>query len=87
VLGAPIKKQQLVEQVLAERGVGVDRALLIGDGARDFEVCQRLGMHFVYLDEYSEWDGAAEALAEASDVRWANRWSDVLEAAGFGDGD
>lgn len=85
VLGAPIKKQQLVESVLAERGVEPGLALLIGDGARDFEVCQQLGMHFVYLHEYSEWDGAAEALAEAPDVSWANRWSDVLLAAGFGD--
>jgi len=86
VLGAPVKKQELVERVLAERGVGVDAALLIGDGARDFEVCQRLGMHFVYLNEYSEWEGAAEALADAPDVRWANRWSELLVAAGFADG-
>jgi len=87
VLGAPIKKQQLVENVLAYRGLGPDAAVLIGDGARDFEVCQRLGMHFVYLHEYSEWDGAALALADAPDVSWANRWSELLEAAGFGDGE
>jgi len=83
VLGAPIKKLQLVETVLAARGVPVDEALLIGDGARDFEACRTLGMHFVYLHEHSEWDGARAALAEASDVRWAETWTDLLAAAGL----
>ena len=83
VLGAPIKKQQLVETVLAERGVAVNEALLIGDGARDFEVCQTLGMHFVYLHEHSEWDGAPEALARAPRVSWAPSWTDLLVAAGL----
>lgn len=83
VLGAPIDKQRLVESVLAARGVCVDQALLIGDGARDFEVCQALGMHFVYLQEHSEWDGAFEALAGAPDVSWAETWDDLLHAAGL----
>ncbi len=82
VLGAPIKKLQLVESQLAARGVGVDEALLIGDGARDFEVCKTLGMRFVYLHEHSEWDGAHETLAAAADVRWAETWAELLEAAG-----
>lgn len=83
VLGAPIKKLELVETVLAERGVGVNEALLIGDGARDFEVCQTLGMHFVYLHEHSEWDGAPEVLARAPGVSWAATWTDLLVAAGL----
>lgn len=82
VLGAPTKKLRLVESVLAARGVRVDEALLIGDGARDFEVCRTLGMHFVYLDEHSEWDGAREALALAPDVEWADSWAELLAAAG-----
>ncbi|HEU5076538.1 MAG TPA: HAD hydrolase-like protein [Polyangiaceae bacterium] len=83
VLGAPTDKQHLVESVLAARGVHVDEALLIGDGARDFEVCQTLGMHFVYLHEHSEWDGAFEALAQAPNASWAKTWDDLLEAAGL----
>lgn len=82
VLGAPIKKQQLVETVLATRRVRVDEALLIGDGARDFEVCRTLGMRFVYLHEHSEWDGAPEALADAPNARWAQSWAELLQAAG-----
>lgn len=85
VLGAPIKKLQLVETVLAARGVSVDEALLIGDGARDFEVCRTLGMQFVYLHEHSEWDGAPETLAEASNARWAETWAELLFAAGLVD--
>lgn len=83
VLGAPIKKQQLVETVLHARGVRVDEALLIGDGRRDFEVCHELGMRFVYLHEHSEWDGAGSALAEAADVSWAESWAELLRAAGL----
>lgn len=83
VLGAPTKKLELVQSVLQKRGVRARDALLIGDGARDFEVCQTLRMPFVYLHEYSEWDHAVEVLSGGSNVSWAHSWDDLLRAAGL----
>ena len=80
ILGSPRPKLELVAGVLAERGCAPENALLIGDGAMDFEVSQRLGLHFVYLAQYSEWTGAETALAGASNVSIMSRWSDLLAA-------
>jgi len=82
VLGAPTKKLDLVKTVLAARGVRARDTLLIGDGARDFEVCQTLRIPFIYLHQYSEWDHAVEVLSGGSNVSWAQTWDDLLRAAG-----
>lgn len=83
VLGAPIKKLDLVKTVLEARGLRARDTLFIGDGARDFEVCQTLRMPFVYLHQYSEWDHAVEVLSGGSNVSWAQSWDDLLRAAGL----
>jgi phosphoglycolate phosphatase-like HAD superfamily hydrolase len=80
ILGSPRAKLDLVRGVLAERGCPASEALLIGDGAMDFRVCQELGMQFIYLAELSEWQGAARALARAPRVAVAPRWRDLSRA-------
>lgn len=83
VLGAPTPKLDLVRQVLQRVGATPDEALLVGDGSRDFEVCRALGVHFVYLAEYSDWKGASAALSGADNVTRAPDWPWLLEAFGF----
>lgn len=78
ILGSPRTKLDLVSGVLAERHCPPEQALLIGDGAMDFKVSQQLGLHFVYLAQFSEWTGAAAALAGASAVSVAPSWADLL---------
>lgn len=80
ILGSPRPKLDLVRGVLAERRCAPERALLIGDGAMDFKVSQTLGLHFVYLAQFSEWTGAEAALAGATNVTIKRRWSDLLSA-------
>lgn len=80
ILGSPERKLKLVEGVLKRHGVPAHEALLVGDGARDYEVCQRLGMPFVFLNEHSDWDRAREVLGADPRITWADSWSEVLEA-------
>jgi phosphoglycolate phosphatase-like HAD superfamily hydrolase len=82
ILGSPVPKQELVSGVLAAQQCPPERALLIGDGAMDFRVCQALGIHFVYLAEYSEWLGASEQLAHAEPVSVAPTWQELLAGLG-----
>ena len=67
-------------EVLAARGCAPNDALLIGDGAMDFRVCRELGMHFVYLAEYSEWLGAEAALEGAPHVSVAASRDELTRA-------
>jgi phosphoglycolate phosphatase-like HAD superfamily hydrolase len=83
ILGSPKTKRQLVQGVLEEQRVAADEALLIGDGARDYEVCRELGMHFVYLAAYSEWDAARQVLACSKAVTWGDDWPSLLAASGI----
>jgi phosphoglycolate phosphatase-like HAD superfamily hydrolase len=78
--GSPPPKRELVENVLAEQSCAPGDALLIGDGAMDFQVSQALGIHFIYLAEFSEWTGAREALAGAPRVSVAESWTDLTRA-------
>jgi phosphoglycolate phosphatase-like HAD superfamily hydrolase len=82
VLGSPAPKLELVSTVLAARRCPPERALLIGDGAMDFRVAQALGIHFVYLAQYSEWLGAPEQLATAEPVSVAETWQELLSGLG-----
>jgi phosphoglycolate phosphatase-like HAD superfamily hydrolase len=82
VLGSPRPKLELVSAVLAARRCPPEHALLIGDGAMDFRVAQALGIHFVYLAQYSEWLGAPEQLAEAEPVSVAETWQELLSGLG-----
>ncbi|HWO11920.1 MAG TPA: HAD hydrolase-like protein [Polyangiaceae bacterium] len=78
ILGSPRTKLELCQGVLAERRCPPSDAILIGDGAMDFRVCRELGIHFVYLEQFSEWAGAEAALAGAAGVSIASRWDDLL---------
>ena len=78
ILGSPRTKLELCAGVLAERRCRPSDAILIGDGAMDFRVCQELDIHFVYLSEFSEWAGADAALSGAPGVSVASRWDDLL---------
>jgi len=80
ILGSPRTKLELVTGVLAECRCRPSEALLIGDGSMDFQVSQELGMHFIFLAEFSEWTNPAAALAGASGVSVAHTWKDLLEA-------
>jgi phosphoglycolate phosphatase-like HAD superfamily hydrolase len=79
VHGSPRPKLELVETVLDRLGCDASEALLIGDGAGDFQVATTLGLPFVYLAQYSEWRSARERLADAP-VYWADDWNDLLGA-------
>lgn len=78
--GSPRPKRELVETVLAARRCAPSEALLIGDGAMDFRVSQELGIHFVYLAEFSEWTGARDALHAAPAVSVAETWADLTRS-------
>jgi hypothetical protein len=45
-------------------------------------VAQALGIHFVYLAQYSEWLGAQEQLAAAEPVSVAETWQELLSGLG-----
>jgi phosphoglycolate phosphatase-like HAD superfamily hydrolase len=78
ILGSPRAKLELCAGVLAEQRCKPSDAILIGDGAMDFRVCQELDIHFVYLSQFSEWAGADAALSGAPGVSVASRWEDLL---------
>jgi phosphoglycolate phosphatase-like HAD superfamily hydrolase len=80
LLGSPRPKLDLVAGVLRQRQCPPSEALLIGDGAMDFRVCQELGLQFIYLGEFSEWRGAPAALARDPRVAIAPRWADLSRA-------
>ncbi|HTV17308.1 MAG TPA: HAD family hydrolase [Polyangiaceae bacterium] len=80
IQGSPRPKRELVESVLAARGCPPSEALLIGDGSMDFRVCRELDMEFVFLAEYSDWDGARAALAHAPRVSVAQGWDELTRA-------
>jgi phosphoglycolate phosphatase-like HAD superfamily hydrolase len=82
VLGSPTPKLELVSGVLAARRCPPECAVLIGDGAMDFRVALALGIHFVYLAQYSEWLGAQEQLAAAEPVSVAETWQELLSGLG-----
>lgn len=83
VLGSPTPKLELVQNVLAREGCRPEQALLIGDGAMDFRVAQELGIHFVYLAEFSEWSGAEAALRGARGASRAESWAALRRGLGF----
>ena len=80
ILGSPRTKLELVTGVMAERRCRPSEALLIGDGSMDFHVSQELGMHFIFLAEFSEWTHATSALAGAPGVSVAHSWKELLDA-------
>ncbi len=80
IQGSPRPKHELVAKVLSEHGCAPGDALLIGDGAMDFRVSQELGIHFVYLAQFSEWTDARARIAGAQGVSVAETWADVLSA-------
>jgi phosphoglycolate phosphatase-like HAD superfamily hydrolase len=80
IQGSPRPKLELVQRVLQQQRCPAQEALLIGDGSMDFRVSQQLGLHFVYLAEFSEWTGAQEALAGAPSLSVAASWADLLQA-------
>jgi len=78
VRGSPTTKLDHVRRILTERGAPPATALFIGDGGGDYQVCRTLGMPFIYLNQYSEWTGAAETLANAPATLWVETWSALL---------
>jgi phosphoglycolate phosphatase-like HAD superfamily hydrolase len=82
VRGSPTTKLDHVRRILAGRAAPPGTALFIGDGGGDYDVCRTLGVPFIYLNQYSEWTGAAEALAEAPATLRAETWSELLALLG-----
>jgi phosphoglycolate phosphatase-like HAD superfamily hydrolase len=78
--GSPRPKRALVEKVLAAQACAPSEALLIGDGAMDFRVSQELGIHFIYLAEFTEWTGARAAIATGKAVSVAESWAELTRA-------
>ena len=63
ICGSPTSKLSHVKRILEEHGCPAERALFIGDGGGDFDVARRLGLPFIYIDQYSEWRAAKAWLA------------------------
>ena len=82
ILGSPTPKLELVCEVMRNMKVGPRESLLIGDGSRDFAVCRELDIHFVYLAEFSDWEGASAAMRGIANVTEAPHWPWLLEAFG-----
>lgn len=78
VCGSPTAKLAHVKRILEERGCPASAALLIGDGAVDFDVCQHLGVPFIYLDEFSEWTAAKSVVSAAENAVACATWSEIL---------
>lgn len=79
VCGSPVGKLAHLTRILEARGCPAERALFIGDGGGDFDVARRLGVPFVYLDQYSEWRAAKTTLGAASAVvAVCDTWHDIL---------
>jgi phosphoglycolate phosphatase-like HAD superfamily hydrolase len=77
ICGSPTAKLAHVKRILEERRCEPQHALLIGDGAGDFEVCRTLGVPFIYLDQYSEWAAAKATLAGLPNVAAFDTWAQV----------
>jgi phosphoglycolate phosphatase-like HAD superfamily hydrolase len=80
VYGSPTSKLDHVARILREHACPPGRALFIGDGGGDFEVCRTLGVPFVYLAQFSDWRDAARALDGASDTARFDSWPELLSA-------
>lgn len=78
VCGSPTPKLDHVERILRQRACPPNRALFIGDGGGDFEVCRTLGVPFIYLDQFSEWRDAKSALMDAAATLWTESWPELL---------
>jgi phosphoglycolate phosphatase-like HAD superfamily hydrolase len=83
ILGSPTPKQDLVRAVLSARNLAASEVLFIGDGAGDLRVARELDVPFVYLNQFSEWPGARDALGNEANVTWADDWSELLTAFGL----
>gem|GEM_PF-1411174 len=83
VCGSPTAKLTHVARILQEQQCPPERAVLIGDGAGDFDVCRRLGVPFIYLHEYSEWLAAKPTLRGLPDVLVFDTWQSLLDRLGI----
>jgi phosphoglycolate phosphatase-like HAD superfamily hydrolase len=79
VFGSPQPKEELIGHVLARTGADPAGAFLIGDGAADYRACAALGVHFVFLAEYSAWTEAQDVLRDAPRVTWVDTWARLLK--------
>lgn len=75
VLGSPTTKPRHLNDVLTERAVAPERAVLIGDGRGDFEAAREVGLPFVFLEAHSDWADARRALEGAPEVFIAPDWA------------
>ena len=82
VCGSPTSKLAHVQRILDEHGCPAERALFIGDGGGDFAVARRLGVPFIYIDQYSEWRSAKATLSGVADVLVCETWSDIFTQLG-----
>ncbi|MEI9952262.1 MAG: HAD family hydrolase [Pseudomonadota bacterium] len=82
VCGSPTSKHTHMKRILEEHSCPGERALFIGDGGGDFDVARRLGVPFIYIDQYSEWRSAKATLNGVTDVLVCETWNDVLTQLG-----
>jgi len=83
VCGSPTSKLDHVHRILQEHDCPSERALFIGDGGGDFDVARKLGVPFIYLDEYSEWRAAKATLTGVKDVLVCDTWREILALVGL----
>lgn len=80
VLGSPQKKHEHIADILYKTNSSPDDAIFIGDGSGDFDACRRTGVHFIFLEQMSEWKEADQKLKNATNVTRLRHWDDLLTA-------
>jgi len=83
VCGSPTSKLCHVKRILEEHACAGERALFIGDGGGDFDVARKLGVPFIYIDQYSEWRSAKATLQGVRDVLVCQTWQDIFTELGM----
>ena len=69
-----------VQEIMAKReGAAVDRSIFIGDGWTDFKTAHQFGIHFVFLEEMSDWHRWKEqtAGADPQSMTVCATWADI----------
>jgi phosphoglycolate phosphatase-like HAD superfamily hydrolase len=83
ILGSPTTKLDLVVRVLTTRALDAEEVLFIGDGAGDYQVARDLCVPFIFLNQFTDWTGARDALRDDPSVVWAEDWNELLAAFGL----
>ena len=80
VCGSPTKKSEHLARILKQTGVAANEVLFVGDGWTDYKTALEFGTKFVFLQEMTDWNDAAEKMAGApDDYTVVGTWEELLD--------